>query len=182
MGVWAYPNDDEKATRLEALMSTPLPKGRLQDLYSLMGDDTLFDTGHSLPEDGDLRHAVAVTLDELFNWSTEARFNVGTVPFERLRALVEPFRDVPVSRISVEPVSDGTPEAAVAAVGAIVVGERFSPTRFEAEAGLGPATHVVRDLETGDVYRFEHVFGVAIQAEPGSYADAVYSQAGSPQP
>lgn len=185
MGMWAYPNTEEKIARLEALMSAPIPIERLDDLWDLVGDDTFFDMAGGLPKGKDLRPVLAISLDESFAWSSEARFKDPGVPFERLRALAEPYRDVPLSDICVDPRSDGSPESAGANVAAMVLDSRTAehdPSRFEVEPGLAPATHVVRDVETGKVYRFEHVYGVIVEPVEGSHAESLYARPASPKP
>lgn len=172
MGTWAYPNDDAKVDRLARLMAHRMDAEHKGDLFNLLGDDTLFDMIDGLPPMGDMRPLVAMALDEMVNWTVEARY------FERLSAMGEPFKDVPFADLSTKPVSDGRPESAIAAVKEIVDPEA-NDDRFEAEPGLSPGTHAVRDLDTGKIFRFEHVYGVTIEAAPGSHAHSVFAKAPS---
>lgn len=174
MGVWAYPDSEEKVTSLEIKMSSPIPARRADaDLYHLVGDDTFFDMTSGVPSSADVRPLVAITLDEWVNWSAPGSFQSGTVSFDRLRDLIEPYRHAPISDLSTEPVSDGSPEAAMSGLWAIVGEPAESPvdaSRFDVAPGYAPATHALRDRETGKVYRYEHVYGVVVEAAPGSFA------------
>lgn len=170
MGTWAYPDDEARIARFSDLMAKPIGADRLNDFYHILGDDTFFDMVGGLPPGEDVRPLAAMAVDEVANWSAETSHG------DRLRVIVEPFKDAPLARLSAKPVSDGRPESAVVAV-IQVVDPDASADRFEAEPGLAPGTHAVRDLETGKVYRFEHVYGVIFEAPRGSHAESAFAKA-----
>ena len=72
-GTWAVPDTDEEIAELTALFANPIPVGTDADnattlLYSLIGDDELFDDLYELSEqdpDSDCRDIVAARLGEL---------------------------------------------------------------------------------------------------------------------
>jgi hypothetical protein len=76
MGNWASPSTKDAALRVAALLKEPLPAGRAEKtLYSLVGDDDLFDeiveTVREKGAEADVRYSVSKTVSGwIEQWKT----------------------------------------------------------------------------------------------------------------
>jgi len=176
MGTWASPTTSEKASRLAAVMSEPLPvRGAEETLYGLVGDDTLFDMiahARSFRPGGDARSLVAATLDEWLNWTPRDSWNE---PWEAgVEATLRAVLDEHVARIGEDDLlgrmAKFSEDDARVAVADVIGLDQEEAARLRVEAGLLPAVFVVTDTD-GKRYRFERVWGVVTEApEPAAEA------------
>jgi len=182
MGSWATPFTDADVTRLEALMSAPMPAAQAADaLYDLVGDDTLFDAIQSAVEhdpNGDVRLLVAMTLDEWTNWmhpdsfarAARASPAIRVLPFddgcwERLQALAASCTDVDPASVVGEPLVEDSTDGARAAYSALWADGQRVPELQVARTGV-PGVYAVREVGGAGVARVEIVYGVISEADP----------------
>lgn len=174
MGTWSTPNTVASMDRLERLMSAPIPASKASDLlYSLVGDDTLFDTLSMAEEKhstADVRPLVAMTLDAWGNWHSRGQWLVDWEPgcLDRCRELASRFADSDIASL-VECKADMSEAGKL--VRDIVAPEDLNGDRFVTAASAGPGTSAVFDRETGEIYRIEPVWGLVIQADEETRAD-----------
>jgi hypothetical protein len=191
VGSSVIPVEEWQVAALEAMMEAPLPaveaEMRLSDVLS---DDNLFDMVGAVARRDPERALVAVSLDEMANWTDWTSFErkaAGARPAqgwpeplrERCRDLVSARRGEDVGPLSHSPQAVRGPRAALAKAAACIPGAEVAADRFEVRPGTGPGSHAILDRETGGVFRVEEFYGT-VTAAPDGMREHVLASAGFP--
>lgn len=169
MGTWASPTTVNKADELARLMSAPLSVREAEEkLYSLMGDDTLFDMialARSFHSDTDVRGIVAAVLDEWLNWTPR---NTWVQPWEpgaddKLSGLLDGLRDEIGEDDVVHLMCRFGSDDARRIVSEVLDLQEADASKLKVDKGFVSGTYVVTALD-GRLFRFDRVYGVTIEA------------------